>query len=101
MDSYSLCCCCIIFQISLLIILGNLLRCSFSLNNSSRAIALVRLCRLLYSQLDASLSGIGLYRLAAEDSDDNLLASVSVAASLSILLPYLSSASVSARMLNC
>jgi len=33
-------------------------------------------------QPDASLSGIGLYRLAAEDSDDSLLASVSVAASL-------------------
>ena len=31
--------------------------------------------------MDAS-ADIGLYRLAAEDSDDNLLASVSVAASL-------------------
>lgn len=47
--------------------------------------------------MDAS-TAIGLYRLAAEDSDDSLLASVSVAASLSILLPYLSSASVSARV---
>ena len=48
------------------------------------------------------LASVGLYRMAAEDSDDSLLASVSVAASLPILLPYLSSASVSARvkMLN-
>ena len=44
------------------------------------------------TQPDASLSGIGLYRLVAEDSDDSLLASVSVAGSLPILLPYLSSA---------
>ncbi len=44
------------------------------------------------------LVSVGLYRLAAEDSDDSLLASVSVAASLPILLPYLSSASVSARV---
>ena len=50
-----------------------------------------------------ALAAIGLYRLVAEDSDDSLLASVSVAASLPILLPYLSSASVSARvkLLKC
>lgn len=47
--------------------------------------------------MDAS-AAIGLFRLAAEESDDSLLASVSVAASLSILLPYLSSASASARV---
>ena len=35
-----------------------------------------------YLQPDASLSGIGLYRMAVEDSDDSSLASVSVAASL-------------------
>ena len=59
----------------------------------------MQLCYLSHSRMDAS-AAIGLYRLAAEDSDDSLLASVSVAASLPILLPYLSSASASARMLN-